>query len=97
MTILPLLLLTLSPIQIDGSFSDWPEGIIRQADSNYEYALITLPSAACLQKLHIKNWPSQLVHQRRYEQLGKRCEETQLRLSLPAIESLHLHENYMVL
>lgn len=51
MTILPLLLLTLSPIQIDGSFSDWPEGIIRQADSNYEYALITLPSAACLQQL----------------------------------------------
>ena len=51
MTIVPLLLLTLSPIQIDGSFSDWPEGIIRQADSNYEYALITLPSAACLQQL----------------------------------------------
>lgn len=50
-TLLPLLLLSLSPIQIDGSFSDWPEGIVTQTDSNYVYALVTVPKEACLQQL----------------------------------------------
>ena len=51
MTILPLLLLALSPIQIDGSFQDWPEGITRQEDLHFHYARIELPSKKCLQQL----------------------------------------------
>ncbi len=51
MLLLPLLALTLSPIQIDGSFSDWPEGITVQEDAYFEYALVTLPEKACLQQL----------------------------------------------
>ncbi|MBT4530238.1 MAG: hypothetical protein HOC27_03450 [Phycisphaerae bacterium] len=51
MHFLLLLLLATSPIQIDGSFNDWPEGITHQEDGNYVYELIELPSDACLQQL----------------------------------------------
>ncbi len=51
MTILPILLLALSPIQIDGSFHDWPKGITSQEDPFFYYSLIELPSEKCLQQL----------------------------------------------
>jgi endonuclease/exonuclease/phosphatase family metal-dependent hydrolase len=51
MTILPLILLALSPIQIDGSFDDWAEGVTRQEDTQYTYAIIELPNEQCLQQL----------------------------------------------
>ena len=51
MTILPLLLLALTPIQIDGSFQDWPTGITHQEDPFFHYSLIELPSEQCLQQL----------------------------------------------
>jgi endonuclease/exonuclease/phosphatase family metal-dependent hydrolase len=51
MTIVPLLLLLSSQIQIDGSFSDWPEGITQQEDAHFVYQRIDLPSAVCLQQL----------------------------------------------
>jgi hypothetical protein len=51
MAILPLLLLALSPIQIDGTFQDWPEGITNQNDAHFLCRLIELPSEQCLQQL----------------------------------------------
>jgi endonuclease/exonuclease/phosphatase family metal-dependent hydrolase len=51
MLILPLLLLALSPIQIDGSFDDWDEGVKTTEDSNYIYLKISMPKEVCLQKL----------------------------------------------
>ena len=51
MPLLPCLLLALSPIQIDGSFQDWEEGVTHQKDDHYLYQLIELPSEACLQQL----------------------------------------------
>lgn len=51
MHLLPLLLLALSPIQIDGSFSDWSDGITRQEDAHYLYLLVEIPQQACLQQL----------------------------------------------
>ncbi|MDP7009624.1 MAG: endonuclease/exonuclease/phosphatase family protein [Phycisphaerales bacterium] len=56
MPLLPLLLLALSPIQIDGSFQDWPEGVHVQEDAQFLYALIETQSEVCLQQL-----PSELV------------------------------------
>jgi endonuclease/exonuclease/phosphatase family metal-dependent hydrolase len=51
MPILPLLLLALSPIQIDGSFEDWTASENSFEDSGYFYKRIKLPRTACLQKL----------------------------------------------
>ena len=51
MPILPLLLLALSPIQIDGSFEDWAQGVTHQEDAHYIYTRIKIPSEACLQQL----------------------------------------------
>ena len=51
MHILLLLLLALSPIQIDGSFDDWDEGVKTTEDSNYIYLKISMPKKVCLQKL----------------------------------------------
>ena len=51
MPFLLLLLLALSPIQIDGSFKDWPEGVSSQEDAHYLYLLVELPQEACLQQL----------------------------------------------
>jgi endonuclease/exonuclease/phosphatase family metal-dependent hydrolase len=51
MTILPLLLLALSPIQIDGSFDDWNGSTNTHEDSNYIYERIQLQRTACLQQL----------------------------------------------
>ncbi len=51
MTFLPLLLLTLTPIQIDGSFNDWPDETTKQEDALFLYSLIDLPKQACLQQL----------------------------------------------
>ena len=55
MTILPLILLAVSPFQIDGTFTDWDKGITRAEDEFYSYQRITLPTEQCLQQL-----PSQL-------------------------------------
>ena len=35
MTILPLILLAVSPFQIDGTFTDWDKGITRAEDEFY--------------------------------------------------------------
>ena len=51
MQTLLLILLAHLPIQIDGSFSDWNEGLTRQEDAHYVYALVELPEEACLQQL----------------------------------------------
>ena len=51
MTILPLLLLATSPIQIDGIFNDWPTAVTHQEDDQFIYERIELPSVACLQQL----------------------------------------------
>ncbi|MBC8309097.1 MAG: endonuclease/exonuclease/phosphatase family protein [Phycisphaerales bacterium] len=51
MLILPILCLALSPIQIDGSFHDWEDGVTHQEDDYFVYQLIELPSEACLQQL----------------------------------------------
>tara|TARA_B100000959_G_C14941193_1_gene607894 strand:+ start:393 stop:1535 length:1143 start_codon:yes stop_codon:yes gene_type:complete len=51
MTILPLLLLALSPIQIDGEFNDWEEGVTNAKDSHYLYQRISLRKKGCLQQL----------------------------------------------
>ncbi len=51
MTFLPMLLLALSPIQIDGKFNDWADDVTQQEDDYYIYKLIELPSEACLQQL----------------------------------------------
>ena len=51
MTIIPLLCLALSPIQIDGNFSDWKAGVTQQEDEHFVYARIELPEAQCLQQL----------------------------------------------
>ena len=51
MIILPILCLALSPIQIDGSFHDWEEGVNHQEDDYFVYQRIELPNEACLQQL----------------------------------------------
>ncbi len=51
MTLLPLLILSLSPVQIDGLFQDWDEGINHQEDSRFIYKRIELPNRSCLQQL----------------------------------------------
>ena len=51
MQIVSLLCLALSSIQIDGSFTDWPDGVTHQEDTHFEYAMVELPSQACLQQL----------------------------------------------
>lgn len=58
MHLIPLLCLALSPIQIDGSFNDWPVGTSTQEDSHFLYKRIELPTKGCLQQL-----PEQLVVQ----------------------------------
>ena len=56
MHFIPLLCLALSPIQIDGSFADWKEGVNTQEDSSYFYKRISIQEEGCLQQL-----PEQLV------------------------------------
>ena len=51
MHILPILCLTLSPIQIDGSFHDWEDGVTQQEDAYFVYQRIEILSEACLQQL----------------------------------------------
>ena len=56
MCLIPLLCVALSPIQIDGSFHDWPSGISSQEDTHFLYKRIELPTKGCLQQL-----PKQMV------------------------------------
>ncbi|MDE1038412.1 MAG: hypothetical protein OR996_06170, partial [Phycisphaerales bacterium] len=51
MQILPLLLLAISPIQIDGLLGDWADGVTLQEDAQFVYKRIDLPSESCLQQL----------------------------------------------
>ncbi len=51
MTFLPLLLLALSPIQIDGKFDDWSKDVTATEDRNYLYQRISLRKKDCLQQL----------------------------------------------
>ena len=51
MTIVPILILAVSPILIDGSFDDWNEGQTKAADEFYLYQRITFPEERCLQQL----------------------------------------------
>jgi len=51
MIFLPLVLVATSPIQIDGSFDDWPDAITHQEDEHFIYTRLELPSVACLQQL----------------------------------------------
>lgn len=51
MTLVPLLILAVSPILIDGSFEDWNEGQTTASDEYYLYHRITFPEARCLQQL----------------------------------------------
>ena len=51
MQFLPMLLLALSPIQIDGQFNDWDKDLKSTQDSHYLYQRISLPSTSCLQQL----------------------------------------------
>jgi len=51
MTFVPLLILAVSPILIDGSFEDWGKGETETADEYYFYKRITLQDKACLQQL----------------------------------------------
>lgn len=56
MHFIPLLCLALSPIQIDGSFTDWKENVYTQEDATYLYKRINIQEEGCLQQL-----PEQLV------------------------------------
>ena len=51
MQILPLLLLAISPIQLDGLLGDWADGVTLQEDAQFVYKRIDLPSESCLQQL----------------------------------------------
>ncbi len=51
MTLLPLLIITLSTIQIDGSFNDWAEGELHHEDESYIYKIIEVTTKSCLQQL----------------------------------------------
>ena len=51
MYFLPTLLLAISPIQIDGLFNDWKDGLKNTQDSHYLYQRISLNSTSCLQQL----------------------------------------------
>ena len=51
MHLIPLLCIALSPIQIDGSFTDWSPEVTFQEDSRFLYTLVEIPTESCLQQL----------------------------------------------
>ena len=51
MTLVPLLILAVSPILIDGSFEDWSEGQTESSDEYYLYRRVTSEEERCLQQL----------------------------------------------
>ena len=51
MTLVPLLILAVSPILIDGSFEDWSEGQTESSDEYYLYRRVISEEERCLQQL----------------------------------------------
>jgi len=51
MCIVPLLLLLVSQIQIDGSFADWSDEQVEAEDAHYQYKRVLLQPESCLQQL----------------------------------------------